>query len=84
MMTCIGCEISESTGLNSWLIPSSATGCDELRGSSSLQNSLFFSKAFKELLGVFPVLHCSSSCTVSEKDQQEIPQNQAEGVPRCC
>lgn len=67
----ISCEISESVELNSWLI--------------SALLLLYVSKAFEELVGIFPVfLYCSPQCTIPENDQQEIQQVKTECVLRCC
>lgn len=47
----------------------------------------YVSKAFEELLGIFPIFffffYCSPQCTVSENDQQEIQEVKTECVLRC-
>lgn len=50
---------------------------------------LYVSKAFEELLGIFPIFiffiffYCSPQYTVSENDQQEIQEVKTECVLRC-
>lgn len=71
----MGCEISDSMELNSWLILSSVTA---LCFKGLWRTSRYFSYFY-----FFYFFYCSPQYTVSENDQQEIQEVKTECVLRC-